>query len=155
MPCSLAKARSFGLRRHNGSSRVPFFGEDVVFSFFNSGSGSGECLSNREALAEAALLSFNDLARAPAFPACDLFCDFSFAIASSAASLPCVIPPSQRSKNAITSSQILAHLEAVNPAIRASFEGSFGRTPSARHIAISSKRYAPCCSVVRCRVSPR
>lgn len=120
--------------------RQPFFGEDVVFSFFNSGSGSGECLSNREAFAEPSLLDFNTLARAPAFPDCDLFSDFSSAIESSAASLFCVNPPSQGVKNSRTSAQIFDQRDGVRPAILASLTGSDDRTPSERHIVISRSK---------------
>jgi len=140
---------------HESGNREPFFGEAVSFSFFNSGSGSGECLSNREAFADATLLDFNALARAPAFPDCDLFDDFSSAIASSAESLRCVNPPSHGVKNARTSALILCQRDTVSPAILASLIGSSGKTPSDRHMVISKSRYAPCCSVVRCRVSPR
>ena len=136
-------------------NREPFFGEGVTFSFFNSGSGSGECLSNREAFADASLLDFKALALAPAFPDCDLFDDFSSAIASSAESLFCVNPPSQGVKNSSTSAQIFDQREGVRPAILASLTGLSGKTPSDRHMVISRSRYAPCCSVVRCLVSPR
>lgn len=139
----------------SGGKRQPFFREGVTFSFFNSGSGSGECLSNREAFANSTLLDFNALARAPAFPDADLFDDFSSAIASSAESLFCVKPPSQGVKNSRTSAHIFSQREGVRPAILASFTGLSGKTPSDRHMVISSSKYAPCCSVVRCLVSPR
>ena len=45
--------------------------------------------------------------------------------------------------------------DTVQPVIRASFRGSLGSRPSERHMVNSSSKYAPCCSVVRCRVSPR
>ena len=136
-------------------NREPFFGEGETFSFFNSGSGSGECLSDREAFANSSLLDFNALARAPAFPDSDLFCDFSSAIESSAESLFCVNPPSHGVKNSRTSAQIFCQREGVRPAILASFTGLSDRTPSERHMVIRRSKYAPCCSVVRCRVSPR
>jgi hypothetical protein len=150
-----ANVRSASDGVQSGGNRQPFFGEGVTFSFFNSGSGSGECLSNREAFADATLLDFNALARAPAFPDADLFDDFSSAIASSADSLRCVNPPSQGVKNAKTSALILCQRDTVSPAILASFSGLSGKTPSDRHMVISRSRYAPCCSVVRCLVSPR
>ena len=150
-----AKTRSASDGVQSSRNRVPFFGEDVVFSFFNSGSGSGECLSTREAFAEASLLDFNTLALAPAFPDCDLFSDFSSAIASSAESLFCVNPPSHGVKNSRTSAQIFDQREGVRPAILASLTGLSDRIPSERHMVISRSKYAPCCSVVRCLVSPR
>jgi len=121
-------------------NREPFFGEDVSFSFLLSGSGSGECLSDREAFAEASLLDFNALALAPAFPDCDLFSDFSSAIESSAASLFCVNPPSHGVKNSSTSSQIFRQREGVRPAILASFIGLSDKTPSERHMVISRSK---------------
>jgi hypothetical protein len=121
-------------------NREPFFGEDVVFSFFNSGSGSGECLSDREAFADASLLDFNALALAPAFPESDLFCDFSSAIESSAESLFCVNPPSQGVKNSRTSAQIFSQRDGVRPAILASFTGLSDKTPSERHMVISRSK---------------
>lgn len=150
-----AKARSSSDGLQSEGKREPFFGEAVSFSFFNSGSGSGECLSDREAFADASLLDFNALARAPAFPDSDLFCDFSSAIESSAESLFCVKPPSHGVKNSRTSAQIFCQREGVSPAILANFTGLSDRTPSDRHMVISRSKYAPCCSVVRCRVSPR
>jgi hypothetical protein len=150
-----AKIRSSGDGTQSKGNRQPFFGEGVTFSFFNSGSGSGECLSNRKAFAEASLLDFKALALAPAFPDCDLFDDFSSAIASSAESLFCVNPPSQGVKNSSTSAQIFDQREGVRPAILANLTALSGRTPSDRHMVMSRSRYAPCCSVVRCLVSPR
>lgn len=150
-----AKVRSACEGTQSEGNRVPFFGEAVSFSFFNSGSGSGECLSNREAFAEASLLDFNALALAPAFPDCDLFSDFSSAIASSAESLFCVNPPSHGVKNSRTSAQIFDQREGVRPAILASLTGLSDKTPSDRHMVMRRSKYAPCCSVVRCRVSPR
>ena len=150
-----ANVRSASVGFQSGGNREPFFGEAVSFSFFNSGSGSGECLSNREAFAVSSLLDFNALALAPAFPDCDLFSDFSAAIASSAASLFCVKPPSQGAKNSRISALIFSQRDGVSPAILASLTGLSDRTPSERHMVISSSKYAPCCSVVRCRVSPR
>jgi len=150
-----ANVRSASVGFQSGCSREPFFGEGETFSFFNSGSGSGECLSNREAFADASLLDFNALARAPAFPDCDLFCDFSSAIESSAESLFCVNPPSHGVKNSKTSAQIFDQRDGVTPAILASLTGLSGKTPSDRHMVMRRSKYAPCCSVVRCRVSPR
>lgn len=121
-------------------NREPFFGEAVSFSFFNSGSGSGECLSDREAFADASLLDFNALALAPAFPDSDLFCDFSSAIESSAESLFCVKPPSHGVKNSRTSAQIFNQRDGVRPAILASFTGLSDRTPSERHMVISRSK---------------
>lgn len=131
-----AKVRSACDGIQSKGNREPFFGEGETFSFFNSGSGSGECLSDREAFAEATLLDFNALARAPAFPDCDLFSDFSSAIESSAASLFCVNPPSHGVKNSKTSAQIFDQREGVRPAILASLTGLSDRTPSERHMVM-------------------
>lgn len=59
------------------------------------------------------------------------------------------------SKNSSTSAAILAHREGVEAASRASLRASFGSLPPAFHAAISSSKYAPCCSAVRWRVSRR
>lgn len=124
-------------------------------SVVSSGSGSGEWQGFCLAFARPRSGFFNALARPPRFPAALRFALFETAFLCSRSIRSDTISSPSTSKNARISSAIRCQRRVETRATRASFFGSLGSRPPARHDAMSNSKYAPCCSVVRCAVSAR